>query len=83
MHVISRKPLIAFGVDHVDAFEPLDRWYRIAKRATWVNFAAVKADFPTADLAGKSTIFNIGGNKYRLITEIFFDTQVLGRVLTL
>jgi mRNA interferase HigB len=77
MHVISRKMLVAFGKDHADADEPLDRWYRIAKRATWANFAEIRADFGTADQVGHLTIFNIAGNKYRLLAEIFHRHQVL------
>jgi mRNA interferase HigB len=77
MHVISRKMLVIFGKDHADAIEPLDRWYRVAKRATWANFAEVRADFGSADQVGHHTIFNIGGNKFRLVAMIFHDTQVL------
>jgi mRNA interferase HigB len=77
VHVISRKALVAFGQDHADADEPLDRWYRIAKRATWANFAEIRADFGTADQVGPLTIFNIAGNKFRLVAEIFHNHQVL------
>ncbi len=77
MHFISRRALREFGADYPDAEEPLDRWYRIAKRAKWANFAALRAEFPSADLAGEMTIFNIGGNKFRLVAEIHFEDQVL------
>jgi mRNA interferase HigB len=77
MHVISRKMLVSFGNDHADALEPLDRWYRIAKRATWSNFAELRADFGSADQVGHHTIFNIAGNKFRLVAMIFYNHQVL------
>jgi mRNA interferase HigB len=77
MHVISRKMLVVFGADHADSVEPLDRWYRIAKRATWANFAELRAGFGSADQVGIHTIFNIGGNKYRLVAIIYFEDQVL------
>jgi mRNA interferase HigB len=77
MHVISRKMLVTFGADHSDAVEPLDRWYRVAKKATWANFAEVRADFASADQVKSLTIFNIAGNKYRLVAEIFYNHQVL------
>ena len=77
MCVISRKMLVTFGKDHPDAVEPLDRWYRIAKRATWASFAEVRADFGSADQVGAFTIFNIAGNKFRLVAEIFPNHQVL------
>jgi mRNA interferase HigB len=77
MHVISRRRLLVFGNGHQDAVEPLDRWYRVAKRATWANFAEIRADFGSADQVGDYTIFNIAGNKFRLVAEIFHDHQVL------
>jgi mRNA interferase HigB len=77
MHVISRRRLLVFGNDHADAVEPLDRWYRVAKKATWANFAEVRADFGSADQVGDYTVFNIAGNKFRLVAEIFHDNQVL------
>ena len=75
--VMSRRRLREFGDDHADAVEPLDRWYRIAKKASWANFAELRSDFGTADQTAHHTIFNIGGNKYRLVTSVYYDTQVL------
>jgi mRNA interferase HigB len=77
MHVISHRRLVLFGADHADAVVPLDRWYRIAKKATWANFAEIRADFGSADQVGVFTIFNIAGNKFRLVAEIFHADQVL------
>ncbi len=77
MHVISRKRLVAFGKGHADSVEPLDRWYRVAKRATWANFAEVRADFGSADQTQGFTIFNIAGNKFRLVAEIHYNDRVL------
>jgi mRNA interferase HigB len=77
VHVISRRRLREFGADHPDAVEPLGRWYRIAKKATWTNFAEIRADFGSADQVGALTVFNIAGNKFRLVAEIFHGHQVL------
>jgi mRNA interferase HigB len=77
MHVISRRPLRRFWEEHPDAEEPLRRWLSIAKRAEWSDFAALRRDFATADLVGHLVVINIGGNKYRLILEIFFQDQVV------
>ena len=83
MHVISRKKLIQFVAEdpaREDAEAALDRWYRMTKRARWENFAELKADFGSADQSRNLTIFDIKGNDYRLIVEVFFDSQVvLGR----
>lgn len=48
----------------------LDAWFRIAKKASWQNLADVRSTFATADAVEQWTVFNIKGNKYRLITEI-------------
>lgn len=77
MHVISRKPLREFWQEHGDAEEPLRRWLQIARRAEWGDFAALRRDFPSADRGDHLTVINIGGNKYRLILEIFFQDQVV------
>jgi mRNA interferase HigB len=77
VHVISRKALVEFGAAHPDAVDPLDRWYRVAKLATWANYAEVRADFASADQVGRLMVFNIGGNKFRLLAEIFYNSQVL------
>jgi mRNA interferase HigB len=70
MHVISRKKLREFWATHPDARSPLEQWFRVAQRADWSAFSEVRAVFRAADPVGASTVFNIGGNKYRLIAEV-------------
>ena len=67
MHIISRKRLLEFIRKHPDAEKPLDRWYRIVKRTEFESFSDVRKTFPTANQIGRLTVFNIKGNKYRLI----------------
>ncbi len=50
-------------------------WYRVAKKADWESIASVKKDFRHADAAGVCTIFNIGGNDFRVITKIFYPNK--------
>lgn len=77
MHIISRKKLLEAAKEHGDLSEPLDVWYRVAKRAEWKDLMDVRRTFPAAHAVEKFTIFNIKGNAYRLITEINYRT---GRV---
>lgn len=77
MHVISHKQILEFAAEHADADRPLDAWYRLVKRARWANFADVRRDYPAADQVDSLTVFNIGGNKYRLIAAILYE---VGRV---
>ncbi len=77
MRVLSRRRLREFWEQHRDAQTPLDVWYKRAEKADWRNFAGLKADCRTADLVGPYVVINIGGNKYRLILEIFFESGVV------
>jgi mRNA interferase HigB len=82
MRIIKRALLVEFGERHPEAAEPLDRWHRITSSAHWSNVADVRITFPHADLvtvaSGKPvTVFNIGGNKYRLVTAIHFNRQIV------
>jgi mRNA interferase HigB len=52
-------------------------WYKTAKKANWQNLAELKAVYPSADLVGRYMVFNIGGNKYRLIARIVYRSQTL------
>ncbi len=70
MHVISRKKLKEAALRHPELESALDAWFRIAKRALWKSLADVRRTFATADAVEKWTVFNIKGNKYRLIAEI-------------
>lgn len=84
MHVISFRRLREFSAEHADAEAPLRRWFKIADKARWSHFAELKASCPSADRVGHLIVIDVGGNKYRLIIEVFFQDQVvlIRRVLT-
>jgi mRNA interferase HigB len=73
--VISRKKLQEAATDHRDLESALDAWFRIAKRSSWQGLTDVKKTFASADAVEKWTVFNIRGNRYRLITEINYKFQ--------
>ena len=77
MHVISHAKIVAAQTAQPDCLTALDQWYRLTKRARWRNFAEVKACFPAVDKVGDKFVFDIGGNKLRLIAAIHFNA---GRV---
>ncbi|MCA9291218.1 MAG: type II toxin-antitoxin system HigB family toxin [Phycisphaerales bacterium] len=82
MRVISLKPLRAFWEQYPDAEAPLRQWYRTATCAVWANLQDARQDDPHADgvrtkTSGILTVFNIGGNKYRLIARIRYDHQLI------
>ena len=61
--------------EHADAEGPLSEWFKVARRAEWQKFADVRAYHPAADLVEDFVVFNIGGNKYRLIARIDYRGQ--------
>jgi mRNA interferase HigB len=74
MRVISRRVLTEFGRQHRPAVTPLSAWYAIVKAKRYVDSHQVKADFGTADFRKNGiVIFNIGGNKYRLVAHFRYD----------
>ena len=75
MRVISRKAIRDYGEVHPDAVPSLSNWLTITRRAGWHTFAELRADFGTADQVGRRTVFNISGNKYRLIARVNYLTQ--------
>lgn len=77
MHVISRRALREFWELHPEAEDPLRRWFKLATTAEWTSFAALRAECPSADYVEDLIVVNIGGNKYRLIIEVYFRDQVV------
>lgn len=75
MHIISKRKLKEFWEDYPLAERSLFNWFKIAKKADWKNLVDVRKDFPHADLVGVCTIFNIGGNNFRLITKIYYPNK--------
>lgn len=75
MHVITRKRLNDFAGKHPDSSEALERWYRIVKKTDFSDFAKLRKTFPAVDQVDGKTVFNIGGNKYRLIAAIHYNRR--------
>lgn len=88
MRVISKSRLRQFWETpgRADAEGPLRAWYaHVGHRATaWRTWADVKASLGSASRVGNCTVFNIGGNKYRLIVRVLYASQKVFvlRVLT-
>lgn len=73
MHIISHAKILQAQAAYPDCSTALDQWYRLTKRVRWGNFAAVKACFPAVDKVGDKFVFDVGGNKLRLIAAIHFN----------
>ena len=77
MRIISRKGLREFWEKHSDAQFGLLLWYERVSDAEFSHFSQVRQIFPSADLVGNFTVFNISGNRYRLITYIDYDYKMV------
>ena len=78
MNVISRRTLDEFMRKHADSREPLLSWYREACGSVWKTPQDIKNKYPSASFtAGNTVIFNIKGNKYRLVTKVAYKTKIV------
>jgi len=77
LRVVGRERIAEFQKNHPDSVAPLDRWVGIVELAAWKNTAEVRATFGSVDFVGGKVIFNIGGNKYRLIATISFEVRIV------
>ena len=77
MRIISKRRLREFWEQHTDAEQPLLHWYRTTRRAQWRHLAEARRDFRHADPVGACVVFNVGGNKFRLITAIKYTRRTV------
>ncbi len=81
MDILGKPKLKDFWSKCKDAKKPLEKWIQVVQAASWRNFSQVRDTFSSVDLVSTKTrkfyVFNIGGNKYRLITAVNFEGQVV------
>jgi mRNA interferase HigB len=75
MHVITRKRLNDFADRYPETQNALATWYGLMKRGDFHSFVHLRETFSSADLVGKLTAFNIGGNKVRLIAALHYNRK--------
>ena len=77
MRLISNKALREFATRQHEAGEPLQAWRKLIERNTFDSFADLRRVFNSVDKVGDYFVFNIAGNRYRLVAAIHFNTQTL------
>ncbi len=77
MHIITRKRINEFAEKYPDTKSALQHWYKQAKSGEFKSFAELRKIFGSADQVGKLTVFNIGGNKVRLIAAVHYNRKVI------
>jgi mRNA interferase HigB len=81
VRVIAKSRLRAFWQsrkhDAETAERDLSTWYKIASKAEWAHFAALKQTFGSADQVGNCVVFDVGNNRYRLIGRVIYAKRRL------
>jgi mRNA interferase HigB len=78
MVIISKTTLNKFFEQYPSATGPVLQWYGRVKEADWKDFADLRKLFPATDYVGNDLyVFNLGGNKYRLIARVFFSVRTV------
>ena len=75
MRVISKKPLREFWERHPEAKLVLEDWFRRIGELAAASFPELRRAFRSADYVDGYTVFDVGGNKYRIATVIHYDKQ--------
>jgi mRNA interferase HigB len=79
VHIIAKRTLVQFWESgHGDAEQPLKAWHALAKAASWSDPKEIKAMFASASfLANNRVVFNISGNKYRLVVKVEYELKAV------
>lgn len=78
MRVIAKPVLRAFWEKHKDSEQALKSWYKEAEDANWKVPGAIKARYPEASILKENrVVFNIKGNKYRLVVRLNYDYGIV------
>jgi mRNA interferase HigB len=81
VRIAGKLKLQNFWNIHSEARRPLERWVLVVENAEWANWAQLKSTFRSADLVKEGiknfVVFNVGGNKYRLITTVNYQGRVV------
>lgn len=75
MHIITRKRLNDFVALYPESKTGLQHWYHVIKSNDFDSFHSIKILFPHADQVGKLTVFNVCGNRVRLIAAIHYNSH--------
>lgn len=77
MHLIAIRKLRKDANVYPDVAQAIEAWYRVIKSAQWRNLEDVRLVYRDAEAVGNFTVFNIKGNKYRLIVGMDYQSQTV------
>ena len=73
MHIITHKRIREFVAKYPDSKSSLESWYQIVRHTNYDTFHHLKQHFSSPDYVDGFIVFNISGNKYRMITAVHFN----------
>lgn len=84
MRLLGKNLLEEFKKKHSRSRSGLERWQKIVEGTNFNNFVELRKTFPSADIVGNKTVFNVGGNRIRTITLIQYGIHqiIVTHVLT-
>ncbi|MBC7915765.1 MAG: type II toxin-antitoxin system HigB family toxin [Pyrinomonadaceae bacterium] len=78
LNIINRRTLLIYCEKYAEASDALKEWYSELARADFSNFNELKMNFGNASIvADNRVVFNIMGNKYRLVVRIIFSFKTV------
>lgn len=77
MRIITHTRIVEAQARFPGCATALDCWYRMMKRGRYRNFAELRAAFGSVDKVGPLYVFDVGGNKLRLIAAVHFNTGMV------
>jgi len=78
VHIISKKKLVDYYNKHIETKNQLEAWYHEVREAEWNNPQDVKEKYGSASIIGGTrVVFNIKGNKYRLVVQINYEMKII------
>lgn len=77
VNVIALSSLRSFWIDHPSAESALRNWHNVLRGSTIQSFSGLKLMFNSVELVNPYTVFDVGGNKYRVITRVSYLHQTV------
>jgi mRNA interferase HigB len=77
MRVISKTAITRFAKLNPDSEKPLLIWYKLVRQHDLSSFAELKNIFAAADVVDNFTVFDVGGNKYRIIARVIYKLKTV------
>ncbi len=77
MRIVAKRTLREYWEAEPRSEQPLKSWFAVAAKSDWASPAEIKAKYGSASIVGPDrVVFNIGGNRYRLIVRFDYDRRI-------